>query len=144
MPEACRSNNRAKKLFLGKPEIIVIGKRATYNGRIPNKSNIIKIQTWLPCKNVTEVQGFLGMAGVVRLWIRGFVEMAHLLVNSTKKGVGFKWGEEQQQAMDDLEATVISCPAIRPIDYQKPYPVILEVNSSVIATGYILSQDNEK
>ena len=45
--------------------------------------------------------------------------------------------------MDDLKATVISCPAIRPIDYQKPYPVILKVNSSVIATGYILSQDDE-
>ena len=134
----------AKKLFLGKPEIIVVGQRATYEGRVPDKSNIIKIQTWLPCKNVTEVRGFLGMAGVVRLWIRGFAEMAHPLVNLTKKGVGFKWEEEEQQAMDDLKAAVISCPAIRPIDYQKPYPVILEVDSSVIATGYILSQDDEK
>jgi len=84
------------------------------------------------------------MVGVVRLWIRGFSEMAHLLVNLTKKGVSFKWGEEEQQAMNDLKAAVISCPAIRPIDYQKLYPIILKVDSSVIAASYILSQDDEK
>ena len=66
-------------------------------------------------------------------------------MNLTKKEVQFKWREEpEQKAMDVLKGAVINCPAIRPIDYTSNHEVILAVDSSVIATGFILSQLDEK
>ena len=42
--------------------------------------------------------------------------------------------------MDSLKAAVISFPAIRPIDYSSTNEIILAVDSSFIACGWILSQ----
>ena len=56
----------------------------------------------------------------------------------------FVWGDAEQQAMDSLKAAVISSPAIRPINYSSTNKVILAINSSFIACGWILSQlDND-
>ncbi|KAJ8580938.1 hypothetical protein M405DRAFT_752561 [Rhizopogon salebrosus TDB-379] len=42
--------------------------------------------------------------------------------------------------MDTLKQAVIQSPAIRPIDYKSSNPVILAVDSSYIACGWILLQ----
>jgi len=55
------------------------------------------------CKNVSEVRGFLGMAGTVRNWIRGFAEVT--------KGKFF-WGEEQRLVMVEMKERVSTCKAI--------------------------------
>ena len=90
-----------------------------------------------------EVRGFLGMTGTVRIWIKGYAKTARPLINLTCKSVPFTWTDEEQRAMDDLKVAVTTCPAIRPIDYNSGRPVILMVNSSYIAVGYILYQDDE-
>ncbi|CAA7265259.1 unnamed protein product [Cyclocybe aegerita] len=46
--------------------------------------------------------------------------------------------------MDTLKHAVTMCPAIRPIDYTSNLEVILSVDSSVIAIGYILAQLDDK
>jgi hypothetical protein len=131
----------AKKLFLCLPEVKIVGQLSTYEGRVPHKSTVSKIQTWPPCETVSEVRGFLGVAGVVRKWIEGFAQKAAPLVNLTKKEVQFEWREEpEQKAMDVLKEAVINCPAIRPIDYTNNHEVILAVDSSVIATGFIATR----
>jgi hypothetical protein len=42
--------------------------------------------------------------------------------------------------MEDLKKALLSSPALRPIDYRSDVPVILSVDTSYIAVGYILSQ----
>lgn len=55
------------------------------------------------------------------------------------------WGKEQQLAMEEMKKRVSTCEAIRPIDHSLPFPVILSVDTSVIAVGFILAQlDAEK
>src|SRR5271155_2576762 len=49
--------------------------------------------------------------------------------------------------MDDLKKALLTSPSLRPIDYESNSPVILSVDTSQIAVGYILSQcdpDNPK
>ena len=88
----------------------------------------------------TEVHGFLGIAGTVHIWIKDFAVLAHPLVHLTKTHVPFNWGPDEQFAMDQLKHAILGSPAIHPIDYQSNNEVILAVDSSQIAVGYILSQ----
>src|SRR5271163_159703 len=49
--------------------------------------------------------------------------------------------------MDDLKQALLTSTALRPIDYKSDVPVILSVDTSYIAIGFILSQcdpDNPK
>ena len=128
------------KLGLCQAEVKIVGQLSTYKGRLLDKRMVVKITTWAACESVAEVRGFLGVAGVVRKWIEGFAAMAIPLVELTKKKVEFRWEEKEQQAMDRLKVAVTTCPAIRPIDYTTGLGVILSVDSSVVAVGYILSQ----
>ena len=54
------------------------------------------------------------------------------------------WGNEQQAAMDALKQHVISAPALAPIDYTSNRRVIVAVDSSIIAVGWIVYQLDER
>ena len=45
----------AKKLFMCRPEVIVVGQTCNYEGRIPDESKVSKIRDWPPCETKTEV-----------------------------------------------------------------------------------------
>ena len=127
-------------------EFIIVGQTCNYDGCIPDESKVSKIHDWPPCETKTEVQGFLGTAGTVHIWIKDFAAISRPLVHLTKKDVPFVWGELEQSSMDTLKSAILSSPAIRPLDYSSSNEVILAVDSSHIAVGYILSQvdDNAK
>jgi len=128
----------AKKLFLCKPELVVVGQLLTYEGRVPDRVKVVKIETWPECKTVSDVWGFLGMARTVRLWIKDFAHIAWPLVELTKKDISFQWTPAHQEAMNQLKAAIISCSAICPINYMMDYIIYLSVDSSNCACGYIL------
>jgi len=130
----------ASKLFLCVPEVLVVRHLCTYEGRIPDSSKVSKISNWPPCSTKTEVRGFLGTAGTVRNWIKNYALLSRLLTHLTRNNSPFIWSEEAQQAMDAIKNTIISSSAIRPINYTSQDEVILAVDSSHIACGWILSQ----
>ena len=121
-------------------EITVLGHRCTIDGRLPDQSRLEKIVNWGPCKDLTDVRAFVGTIGVCRLFIKNFAHRAHHLVKLTRKGVEWEFGQEQLAAMDDLKQALLTSPALRPIDYLSGSPVILSVDTSYLAIGYILSQ----
>src|SRR5205807_9392624 len=45
-----------KKAFLCVPEVIIVGHKCTYEGRIPDDSRVDKIRNWGPCKDLTDVR----------------------------------------------------------------------------------------
>jgi len=51
----------------------------------------------------------------------------------------FFWGEKQKLVMKEMKERVATCEAIRPIDYSLSFEVILSVDTSVIAVGFILA-----
>lgn len=73
----------AKKIFVAVPEVIVLGHKCTYEGRVPDDSKVNKIRSWPPCKTITDVRAFLGTAGTMRIWIKDFSAMAKPLVDLT-------------------------------------------------------------
>lgn len=86
-----------------------------------------------------EVRGFLGTAGVVRIWILNFVLITRPLVELTKKDTEFQWLSEHQQAMDKVKDAISTSDTLITIDYTS-LPVILAVDSSIIGCGIIIFQ----
>jgi hypothetical protein len=133
----------AKKFVLAAPDAVIVGHKCTFEGQIPHEAKVQKIQDWPECASVMHVHGFLGTYGVLRIFIRNFAAIARPLVNLTRKGVPFEWGESQQKAMQHLKDEIIKSPALRRLDYASGREVILAVDTSVIVVGYILSQEGD-
>lgn len=131
-----------KKLVLCAPEITVIGHRCTPEGRLPDTKSVEAIVNWGPCKDLSEVRAFLGTIGVARIFIKNFAKKAHPLVKLTRKDVPFEFGAEQLQAMAELKKSLLDSPALRAIDHESEAPVILAVDTSYIAVGYQLCQQD--
>ena len=131
-----------KKLVLCAAEIVVVGHRCTPEGRRPETKNVDAIVNWGPCRDLSEVRAFLGTVGVARIFIKNFAKKAHPLVKLTRKDVPFEFGAEQLQAMAELKRSLLESPALRAIDHESEAPVILAVDTSYIAVGYQLCQQD--
>ena len=136
----CGSTFSWKKLLLCVEKFWVVGHWCTSEGRIVDESRIVPIRDWTIYTNKSNVRSFLGMVGVLRIFIRNFVHRAHHLVKLTRKDIPWEWSEDQKKAMGDLQEAIINSPALKLLDYELDSPVILTVNTSYIAIGYILYQ----
>jgi hypothetical protein len=112
-------------------------------GRTPDESKVQKVRDWPDCEDLTDVCAFLGTLGLMRIFIKDFATHAKPLVNLTWKGVDFKFEAEEKDAMEKLKHLLIESPAIRQIDYASGRRVILSIDSSYIAVGFILYQVGE-
>jgi hypothetical protein len=95
---------------------------------------------WGPCKDLSDVRAFLGTIGVCRLFIKNFSHRAHQLVKLTRKGAPWEFNQDQISKMEDLKQALLTSPALRPIDYTSSASVVLSIDTSQIAVGFILSQ----
>jgi hypothetical protein len=133
----------ALKLFLAVPEVIILGHKCTYEGHIPDDSKTVKISTWPPCKNVTDVRAFLGTTRTMRIWIKNYSATARPLVDLTHKNTDFVWEDRHNHAMQVLKDAIATSPTLIPIDYTSSHPMFLAIDSSWRAVGWILSQECE-
>ena len=122
---------------------VIVGHKCTIEGRLPDESRVQKIIDWPICRNLTEVRGFLGTLGTIRIFIKNFASLAKPLVQLTRKDVEFEFGEEQIMSMEKLKMLVQNCTAIKAIDYNSDREVTLAVDTSWMAVGFILSQQGE-
>jgi hypothetical protein len=107
-----------KKMQLCKPRVEILGQTCSPEGRHPSQETTSKVNNWPTPINVTEVRGFLGLCGTVRIWIQDFSQIARPMVDLVKKDIEFHWGPKQEEAFQQLKHMVTTAPAIRPIDYQ--------------------------
>jgi len=59
-----------------------------------------------------------------------------------QKDMKFEFSPEEIEAQKKLKHATITSPAIRAIDYDSDAIVYLSVDTSYIAIGYVLAQDN--
>ena len=102
-----------KKFILTALDATIIGHKCTFEGRIPHEAKVQKICDWPECQNLTQVHRFLGVCGMLRIFICNFASLACPLVHLTKKGVPFDWGEPQQNAMQCLKDAICQSPTLR-------------------------------
>ena len=123
------------------PEVVILGHKCTYEGRVPDDSKVAKICDWPPYKNVTNICAFLGVTGYMRVWIKNYSSITRPLHNLTRKNQPFIWSKEHAVAMQSLKDAIVHSPALISIDYETDRTVYLAVDSSVRGVRWILSQD---
>jgi len=133
----------AKKISLCVPEISILGHRCNKNGRIPDNSHVKKILNWPICKSLTDVRAFLGVCNLLRIFVKNYAQKASPLIKLTRKDAPFEIGTEEIQAMETLKQAVTQYPVLKPMEYDKDLPVRLAVDSSNIAAGWILFQEDK-
>ena len=131
------------KAQICRPEVIIVGQKCTPAGRLPEPNKVEKILNWPPLKSVHDIRAFLGLCGTVRIWIHNYSKIGHPLTQLLHKDQDFEWTETCQAAFDTLKAAVTSAPALHPIDYASDRAVVLSVDTSKYAVGFILSQYDE-
>jgi RNase H-like domain found in reverse transcriptase len=96
------------------------------------------VTEWPTPTTKKEVQSFLGFANFYRCFIEGFSHHVKPLFKLTKKDRKWSWGEEQQQAFNEIKDRATSSPILHFADDSKPFRI--EADSSDFATGAVLSQ----
>ena len=129
-----------KKMQLCRSDVEIVGQKCSSRGREPTDAKVKKILDWPVPRNTTDMRGFLGLCGTVRIWIKDYSQIARPLVDLTRKAAEHTWGEAQVRAFLELKTLVTSAPALRPIDYKCGRPVILSVDTSIHGIGFVLSQ----
>ena len=130
----------ATKIQLCLPRVTIVGQVCTPEGRLPEDTKVQKILNWPLPSNTSQVRGFLGLCGTVRIWIQGYSQMNRKLTELYKKDEEFIWTQPRIEAFEALKKAVSSAPALKSIDYSSDLPVILAVDTSKDAVGIVLLQ----
>lgn len=130
----------ANKAQICRPEALIIGQTCHAAGRSPDTTKVDKILSWPKLTTPKQVRQFLGLCGTVRIWIPNYSKLVRPLTELYRKDVEFIWDERRQDAFDKIKQLISSAPALKPIDYKSDHPVVLSVDSSKEAVGFILSQ----
>jgi hypothetical protein len=77
---------------------------------------------------------------VLHIFIHDFACIACPLTNLTRKDVPFIFGPDKIEAFEILWDSILESPALCRIDYESDCKVILAVDTSNIAIGFILMQ----
>jgi len=133
-----------KKTQICRPHALIVGQKCTPEGRLPDDERVSKILKWPTLTTVKEVRGFLGLCGTVRIWIENYSKLARPLTQLVRKDQPFEWTKECEESFNTLKRLVTSAPALRSIDYTSEKPIILSVDTSQIAVGFILSQIDDQ
>ncbi|KAL2622834.1 hypothetical protein R1flu_003039 [Riccia fluitans] len=111
-------------------------------GKRPSPMKVDVIQCIQDCTSVTEVRRFLGACVFYRIWIPHYAHITEPMYELLRKGKKFKWSIHQGEAMARLKQALVSSPTLRKIDYQCERHVIVMVDTSPIAIGWAVGQDD--
>ena len=122
-------------------QLKIVGFICGPDGRMPEATKVLKIVEWPPCRNLEEARAFIGICVYFRLWIESFAMIARSIYALFKKNVPFVWGDEQQEAMDELKLRLTSPPAIQSLNYEEGAgEIVLAVDASLQGWGSTLMQ----
>jgi len=134
----------------------IVGTIVSYDGWIYAPLQAQKVIDYPYPKTVSEVRGFLGVAGGGRRWIKGFALIAKPLTELTRASdAEFILTDEAKDAVDVLKKRLSSTPVLVKIDYQLARQVglpprtsdegliIVGVDGSYIGAGWAVYQVQE-
>jgi len=130
----------ANKAQICRPEVLIIGQVCNANGRSPDETRVDKVLKWPPPVTPKQVRQFLGLCGTMRIWIPNYSKLVRPLSELFREGYEFIWDERRSSAFEEIKSLISTAPVLQPIDYSSDNPVVLSVDSSNQAAGFILSQ----
>ena len=137
-----QANLKAKpsKCHFSANSVNYLGHILSSEGVLPNPDKTKVVANFPVPKTQKQVRSFLGIANYYRRFIDGYSTITAPLSSLLKKGVGFVWSADCQEAFDRLKGALTSPPILAFPDLNRDFVVTTDASSTAI--GYVLSQCN--
>ena len=91
---------------------------------------------WAAPTVLIDLQSFLGLVNFYRRFMLGFFHISWAFSQVTKGGgkENFAWGQEKQQAFDDLNHRLCLAPILSLPDLQQPFEIEIDTSNYVVGT----------
>jgi len=119
--------------------VIFLGFVVNKSGVHVDPEKIKAIEEWPIPKNVGDIHNFHGLASFYRRFVPHFSTIAPPLNELVKKDTPFVWGDRQQQAFDEIKATLTQAPILTLPNFEKTFE--LECDASRVGIGAVLLQE---
>ena len=126
---------RDSQLYVKKEKCSFTQEEVPFLGHIVSKA----ILEWDPPTKVTQLRSFLGLVNYYRRFIKSYSAIAAPLIDLLKKGEGWIWSQECQQAFETLKKAITEEPVLSLPDLNKPFE--LHTDDSDFAIGGVLMQE---
>ncbi|MCG7874779.1 MAG: pol polyprotein, partial [Candidatus Thiodiazotropha endolucinida] len=129
---------KLKKCTFLQTETNYLGFLISKNGIKPDPEKVKSIRALPEPKCVKDVRSFIRLCSYYRRFIPSFSAIAEPLIKLTRKYSKFTWGQDAQQAFDQLKADLTAIPMLGYPDLSKNY--ILYTDASNDCVGAVLVQ----
>ena len=106
-----------------------------------SKDKVKAAQDYETPKDITGIQRFLGFIQYLSRFIPNFAEKTAILSDKTRKGVPFKWGEEEDKAFNEIKRIIAEEVTLSFCDFSKQLHIYAD--ASRIGGGAILFQEDD-
>lgn len=119
-----------------------LGFEVDEGGIRPGQKKILAVENFPTPTDQHRVRQFLGLASFFRRFVKGFSIIAKPLTHLLKRDVKFVWSEDQENAFQNLKATLTKRPILA--YYNPAYETQLHTDASKIGVAGILLQRKNK
>ena len=118
-------NAKKSKCTFFVDKVSYLGFIISKDGISPDPTKIEAIVNWPIPHSVSEVCGFLGLAGWSRIFVREYAFIIEPLTQLTKKDEAFTWSKLRDQAFNKVKEILASEPVLKLPNFEKTFEVIV-------------------
>jgi len=131
---------KRSKCHIGMDEVDFLGYSISARGITMQDRLKRAMLEWPTPNSLKEIQQFVGLANYYRKFIRGFAKILRPVTDLLRKHT-FSWGDEQQNAFDQLKTTLTTAPVLAHPSSEKEF--FVSTDASKFAVGATLEQDGK-
>ena len=141
--------NAGLKLKISKCDFLLqqikyLGHVISEEGIQPDPDKVSAIKSMSAPKDVTGIRSFLGMTSYYRSFIPNHAHIAKPLTVLTKKNATYHWGDEEEEAFQQLKNALVTAPILGYADPTLEYSLHCDASGSAVGAMLTQVQDGKR